>query len=406
MGAVSKFFTTPGQSDSFAIFINSFISDLGWSRTKVSSLYSSATLLSGCFMFFVGRLIDRYGSRWVALFAAALLGFACLINSFVATPILLFIGFFLARLAGKGALELSANTVGPQWFIRRRALAIMLVGLGGTAGGIVFPLLNNYLINALGWRPAFRVLGIGIWIIYLPIAYFFFIGRPEDAGLKPDGNSTPKHTPHQSPETTQEVSLRQSQAVRTVAFWILAYCVFQSSMVGTGIILHFVSIFQQAGFSAAFAARIMSIKPIIGLSTSLIMGLLLDRIKQQKYVLTIASISQAAGILILAFMRQGGMAFFYLIVAGASGTMTFYCVGVLTPRVFGRKYIGGILGITTALNVVGSALGPVLFGAAFDFFGNYHGVLLLSSLFPLAAGVLSVFIRNRSSRKDGENERR
>ena len=53
------FATTPGQSDSFSIFMDSFVLEFGWSRTYISSLFSAATLLSGCLMFFVGRIVDK-----------------------------------------------------------------------------------------------------------------------------------------------------------------------------------------------------------------------------------------------------------------------------------------------------------------------------------------------------------
>ena len=393
IGALTMFFTTPGQSDSFSIFINSFIEEFSWSRTRVSSIYSIATLLSGCLMFIVGRVIDRIGSKWTAIAAALLLGLACFINSFVTTQVVLFLGFFIARFAGKGTLELSANTVAPQWFIRKRALAIMIVSLGGTAGGVVFPLLNNYLIASFGWRSAFRTLGFGVWIIYLPVVFFFFISRPEDAGMRPDGPATPKYGEKPTTANPDEHPLKQEQAIRTAGFWILAFCVFQSSMIGTGAILHFVSIFQQAGFSATFAARIMSIKPIIGLGTSLLAGLILDRVRSPKYVLSAACAGQLTSFLMLAFINGPGTAAAYSVVAGASSTMVFYCIGILTPRLFGRKYIGGILGVITAVNVVGSAIGPIMFGSAYDLFGGYRGILILSSLFPLASGILSLFLQ-------------
>jgi len=244
LGAFSMFFTTPGQSDSFSFFMNSFIEEFGWSRTFVSSLYSAATLLAGCFMFFVGRLVDRVGSKWVAILAAMLLGIACMLTSFVVSPVMLFLGFFLARFAGKGSLDLSASVLVPQWFITRRAFSIMLVGLGGTAGAVLFPLLNTYLITTFGWREAFRVLAGGLWLIYIPFTFLFLISRPEDVGMSPDNTSHPRDNAYSTvDENNDEPSFQLSQAIRTSAFWIIALCIFQSTLVGTGVILHFVSIF-------------------------------------------------------------------------------------------------------------------------------------------------------------------
>lgn len=393
VGALTMFFTTPGQSDTFGIFFNSFIDDLGWSRTMVSSIYSMATLISGCLMFFYGRLIDRFGSRKSALFSAALLGAACIVNSLVYTPAMLFLGFFFSRLAGKGALDLTGSTVAPQWFERKRALAIMLVSFGGTLGGIVFPLLNTFLINSYGWRQAFRVLGFGTWIIYIPIAFFFFISRPEDVGLKLDGGEAPLREGEETAPPESDNSFRQGQALRTFVFWNLGFCIFQMSLVGTGAVIHFVSIFEQAGYTMGFAARIMSMKTVIGLVTFLLMGLVLDRVKKTHFVLAAALSVQAVGSLLLGFLENPGIPILHAVLSGASSRAAFYCASVIIPRIFGRKHIGGVLGVIAALNVIGSAVGPFIFGAAFDMFGGYLGVIIISSILPVISAVWVLFIR-------------
>jgi len=393
LGAFSMFSTTPGQSDSFSLFMNYFVNEFGWSRTFVSSLYSSATLLSGALMFFVGRLVDRLGSRAVAVLSALVLGAACMLLSFVVSPLMLFAGFFLARLTGKGALDLSAATLAPQWFISRRALAIMFVGLGGTLGGVVFPLLNSYLISTFGWREAYRFLAGGLWLIYVPIALLFLINRPEDVGMTP--NAKPRlrdaaTTPSVEPE---EPSFRQAQAVRTSAFWIITFVVFQSSLVGTGVVLHFVSILEIQGFSMTFAAAIMGIKPLAGLLAAILAGLVLDRIRRHHVVLAASCFLHVTAYLLLAFLQSATMAFLYSILGGIASGVAVICIGVLNPNLFGRRYLGGILGVTAALNVVGSAIGPIVFGAAFDWLHGYREIIVLSSMLPLSAGILCLLIR-------------
>jgi MFS family permease len=392
LAAFTLFATTPGQSDSFSFFFNSFVEEFGWSRTFVSSLYSGATLLSGFLMFYVGRLVDRIGSKWVAILAAVLLGFACMLTSYVMSPVMLFLGFFLARLAGKGALELSASTMAPQWFISRRALAIMLVGLGGTAGGIIFPLLLSYLITTHGWRPAYRLLAAGLWLIYVPIALVFLIARPEDVGLAPDNRAQPLKDEPAAVEP-EEPALDRSQAVRTAAFWIVTLCIFQNSLVGTGVVLHFVSMFETQGLTMVFAAQILGIKTLVSLITTILAGLVLDRFRRHQYVLAFACLLQVAGYLLLAFLQDSNMAVLYALLGGISNGLLFLSIGVLVPNLFGRRFLGGIYGVQVALNVIGSAIGPVLFGAAFDWVQGYTAVIIFSSLLPLVSGVLCLFIR-------------
>ena len=395
LGAFSMFATTPGQSDSFGIFFNSFVEEFGWSRTVVSSLYSGATLLSGCLMFLVGRLVDRMGSKFVAILSATILGAACMLLSTAVSPIVLFSGFFLARLTGKGALDLSASTLAPQWFISRRAFAIMLVGLGGTIGGAVFPLLNSFLITTFGWRVAYRILAAGLWVLYVPAAFYFILNRPEDVGMKPYRTSTARTSTADaaSDGEIEEPSFRQTQAIRTSAFWILTYVIFQSSLVGTGVVLHFVSIMESQGYSMTFAAAVMGIKPLIGLATTVLAGLVLDRVRRHHWVLAFACFLQVVSFLFLAFLSSPVMAYAYAVIGGISGGLVGIAYRVLKPNLFGRRYLGGILGVTAALNVIGSAIGPILFGAAYDGFGGYREIIILTSLMPLLGAILSLFVR-------------
>ena len=393
LGAFSMFATTPGQSDTFALFMDSFIEEFGWSRTFVSSLYASATLFSGLLMFLVGRLVDKIGSKWVAILSATVLGIACMLLSTVIAPWMLFTGFFLARLAGKGSLDLSASMLAPQWFKTRRAFAIMLVGLGGTAGGMLFPILNAYLINSFGWREAYRYLAGGLWLIYIPITVLFMINRPEDVGMAPDGKVQAKEDQEEAALVDDEVSVTQKQALKTSSFWILVFCVFQASMVGTGIVLHFVSIFDRQGFSLDFAAKILSAKTLITFITTILMGLLLDKIKRQHMILALFCILQAGSICLLPFLGNTSIAYLYMLLSGISGGVIGISINVLKPNLFGRRYLGGISSVIMAINVIGSAIGPVVFGAAFDLLHGYQEIILISAALPLLSGILSFFIR-------------
>ena len=402
LGAFSMFATTPGQSDSFSLFMNSFVTEFGWSRTVVSSIYSGATLLSGCVMFFVGRLVDRLGAKAVAIVSALTLGVSCLLLSLSISPSMLFVGFFLARLTGKGALDLSASTLAPQWFIRRRAFAIMLVGLGGTIGGALFPLLNSWLITTFGWRVAYRFLAGGLWLAYVPVVWAFMVNRPEDVGLRPDNVAAPERPtkpgtdPAMPDDLIDEPSFRQAQAIRTSAFWILTYVVFQSSLVGTGVVLHFVSILGAHDYSMAFAAVVMGIRPLIALGTTILMGFVLDRIRKHHWVLGTACLMQVVSFLILAFLRNAAMAYLYAVIGGLGGGLLLISYRVLKPNLFGRRYLGGILGVTAAFNVIGSAIGPIIFGAAYDWLHGYREIIVLTSALPLLGAIMSFLIRKPS----------
>ncbi|GAE94321.1 bll3089 protein [Gracilibacillus boraciitolerans JCM 21714] len=116
----------PGQTYSVSIFIDVYVDEFGWSRSMISTIYSSATLASGILLIFMGRLIDRVGQRWMAVVAGTMLAVACFFNSFVSLPFMLLIGFFLIRLFGQGLMELIPNTMIPQWFVKKEVVLLHL----------------------------------------------------------------------------------------------------------------------------------------------------------------------------------------------------------------------------------------------------------------------------------------
>lgn len=66
--------TAPGQTTGVSVFIDPLITDLGVSRTQVSTAYLTGTLVGACAMPLVGRMIDRYGPRRVITVVAAVFG--------------------------------------------------------------------------------------------------------------------------------------------------------------------------------------------------------------------------------------------------------------------------------------------------------------------------------------------
>ena len=390
--AWSAFFTGPGQTYSYSIFIDSFIQEFGWSRTLVSLLYTTATLISGFLMSVIGLMIDRFGARRMCIGSGLLLALACLWSSFVMNPMMLFIGFFLGRFAGQGTLSLSADTLAPKWFVKRRALAIMLAGIGYTLSNGVYPLLNNYLVNAFGWRNAFRVLAGSLCVVYVPVVILFMVNLPEDIGLNPDGLTGNDDNMAESFQD-EECSFTQAQAMRTWAFWILAFCFFQLSLGATGVTFHFLSIFAERGYSDDFAAQVLSVKPLTGFAATILVGLFLDRLRRPQLVLTAALAAQCAGTVMLVFLSGTAMAYIYTVLSGVSEAVIMLSISVLRPFLFGRKYIGSVSGIMWIIVVVGSALGPLPIGVAYDLLSGYREIVLFIAVLPAVAAVLSLFIR-------------
>ncbi|WP_226647471.1 MFS transporter [Mesobacillus subterraneus] len=386
IAGLGVFFSGPGQTYSVSVFIDSYIKDFGWSRSHVSAVYSLATLAAGICMFFVGRFVDKWGQRKMSVIVGIGLAFASFWNSMVVNTAMLFIGFFLIRLLGQGSMSLIPNTLVPQWFITKRGKALSLMAIGGFASSAALPPLNAWLVATWGWSFSWKVWGVLLLAVFVPLAYFLIRNKPEDIGehpdgLKPDWTIDPAD-PNRTRLPVEEVNWSVQEAVKTRAYWLLLFCVGIPSLVNTGLTFHLISIFKTNGISPGIAALVLSLMALIGFPVTLIAGPLLDRVKVQ-YVLAGIFAGEIIFILVLLAADKTAIAIAFGILWGISGGFERIALNYVWPSFFGRQSLGSIKGSAMTVTVLGSALGPLPFGLAYDYFGGYEDILLISITLPL-----------------------
>src|SRR5436189_2904971 len=73
----------------------------------------------------------------------------------------------------------------PNWFIRRRGLAIGLAFAGVGVGSVTLLPWAQSMIDHSGWRTACTSMGLLVLVVLAPIN-LVLRKRPEDLGLRPD----------------------------------------------------------------------------------------------------------------------------------------------------------------------------------------------------------------------------
>jgi MFS family permease len=85
----------------------------------------------------------------------------------------------------------------------------------------------------------------------------------------------------------------------------------------------------------------------------------------------------------LYFANSVPLVIVYGIFMGVQMALQGIVMGVIWPDYYGRKHLSTIRGTTMMAGVIGSALGPLPYGFAYDVFGGYTEVVIVSMLFPL-----------------------
>ncbi|WP_337957770.1 MFS transporter [Guptibacillus spartinae] len=326
------------------------------------------------------------------LTVGAFLAVACFWNSLVHGPVMLFIGFFMLRLFGQGSMTLIPNTLVPQWFVLKRGRALSFMAIGGFLSSASFPPLNTWLISSFGWENAWRILGMALIIVFLPVVYFVVKNKPEDIGLLPDNAVSKKRLERREEKLEEEedksfeVNWTVKEAMKTRAFWLILFCVSIPALVNTGLTFHLFSILGEQGVPGSTAAIILSIMAIVGFPVTMVSGFLLERVHVH-IVLGLSFIGQIIFIVLLTQVQCYSLAIVFAVIWGVIGGFERITLNIIWPNYFGREHLGSIKGIATTTMVIGSAFGPLPFGIAFDFFGGYTEILLMILIFPILGSI-------------------
>ena len=107
-----------------------------------------------------GPLADRFGSRLLAVIGMILTGAGLVVASLAQTLLQVYAAYGIGVGLGIGCSYVPAVGAVQRWFLRRRGFASGLAVSGIGVGTLVVPPLAKFMIDALGWRETYLLLGI------------------------------------------------------------------------------------------------------------------------------------------------------------------------------------------------------------------------------------------------------
>jgi MFS family permease len=153
--------------------------ELEISRTKMGFVFGAFTVAYGLFEIPAGHRGDRHGSRRVLTGIVVWWSIFTMLTGAATGFVMLLIVRFLFGAGEAGAFPNAARVVA-RWFPPgARGPAQGTVITSALLGGALSPVIAQVLINGLGWRGAFFVLGIP-GILWALVFYFWFRDDPAE----------------------------------------------------------------------------------------------------------------------------------------------------------------------------------------------------------------------------------
>jgi len=382
--SLAIFSSGPGQSHTFSVFVDPIAADLGLTKQAISIAYGVATLIAALLLPQMGKMVDRFGPRFMTTWVALGLGLACVLFGAVGGLVTLAFGFGLLRFLGQGALMLNCANLVAQWFNRKRGFAMSLMALGFGVSMAVHPPLGQYLIAEFGWRTAWVILGLMTWLILLPPVILILHDKPEPLSLRPDGDAALA-----AGESAPQIDgVTPAQGKREPAFYIICCGWFSISMLVTTLHFHQVGILSSQGLTVEVAAYLFPISAVAMMVTMPFVGKLLDNVRT-RYVFAAAMVILSVALFGITLVTDMTTAIIYAAVFGVTNAFSMTMFGYLVPRYFGRKHAGALQGSMQLVAVIGASIGPWPVGWAFDTFGDPTLTLRLLAILPLITAVMA-----------------
>src|SRR6202140_369776 len=138
----------------FSLFFPPIIGEFGWERGVTAGAFSFGFLVSGAVSPLIGRLMDRSGPRAVMELGVALMAGGLLLAPLTSQPWHLYLTIGVMVGAGSVCLGYSGQSLFlPNWFNRRRGLAMGLAFAGVGIGSITLLPWVQLMIEQTGWGP-------------------------------------------------------------------------------------------------------------------------------------------------------------------------------------------------------------------------------------------------------------
>jgi MFS family permease len=342
---------------------------------------------------FIGRHLDRHGARLPLAVAGLITGSSVMAIALITNGWQMVILLFIGGLTGLQGLGGSLYTTDPisRWFVRNRGKALSMAFLGTPIGIFIMPPVTQVLIDGVGWRGAWLIMGgMGTAVVVL-VASLIMRRRPEDMGLLPDGvaelSEAEVGADVTQPNRAWEVSWTREEAMRSSAFWRLAAVdgLRMGAMATAGIFR--VPYFIDQGIDAQTVAFALSFEAAFAALISIPTGWATDRF-DPRFITAASTSAMLLTFIVLLGADTTAEVFLVSALFGLGASSFQVSQGAVWPNYFGVANIGKIRGIALPIGLSLSAISAPLTGMVKDSTGDFFIAWIAAAIALVACTVI------------------
>ena len=354
------------------LFIEAWTAEFGWTRAQASLGILGSTLALAAVLPFIGSIVDRYGLVTPVMISLLGLSLAYVLLGMFVQSIASFVMLaMLQAILGSASSPLAYTRAINSVFDKQRGLALGVALSGAGAAATFGPSLVSSAIDAFGWRGAYYAMALFTLVVGTVIIIVL-------ARLK-------------SAKTSAQIDVQAAReglkaAKASATYWLVMAAIFCLSLGLGGLMIHFVPILLDIGFTTSEAVKVAGVIGIAVVLGRLLVGFAVDRIFAPHVAIAIlfACICGVWALAVFGTVVAVPAAF----VIGFSVGAEVDLIGYLVARYFGMHAYGQIYGRQYSTFLIATGLSPVILGAVRDATGSYTASLFTAAAFITLSAAL------------------
>lgn len=368
------------SSASLGLFMEPLSTEFGWTRAQVSIVSLVPAILMVLLSPSIGGLIDRWGSRRLALPSIVLTGASFALVSLADGSVWQWIAIWTFYGFVSLGVKMTVWTAAiSSAFTAARGLALGVALAGATFGQAAVPPIAQWLIDTHGWRSAYVWLGIGWATPCFLLALFGMIDTRRARGGSTPANPAPVND-------VGGITLRE--ALRSVPLLRIGASTLLTMFIGTAILIHQIPILTAGGVSRANAAWLASLAAGAGVVGQLATGWMSDRWNASLIGAISLSAPAIAYVLLFQSVQMPLTNVLAMVIIGYTLGAKLQVCAYLTAHFAGMRHYGKIFGVMASIVAIGGGIGATSAGAIYDAFGSYDPLLGFGIASSLVCGAL------------------
>lgn len=354
-------------------------SDLGFSRSELSTVVGVGMLFYGLAMPLAGWLVARIGTRAVIALGLAMVVIAVAWTMVARTPFTLCLSFGMLLSVGLGFISPVVLTpVICRWFARQRAQALFFLSTGSMAGIALMTPIFSFSISAFGWQHT--LVGYTVALTMAAAAAVIFVIRDEI----PATAANPNYAAADIPE---DMRTAEANGRFLAAFWSTPFlkiflglfaCGFSMNLLGT----HGVPMLIDHGFDSTTSSLGIGTIGLVAILGTVLIGRVADRVRRRNLLALIYGVRGLGFFALLMVSSPAGL-FTAAAVGGLVWAGSIATSSAMLADMYGVRLVGVLYGTAYVGHQIGATISTWLGGWGYEQYGTHWiafgsaGVLLL-----------------------------